>query len=848
MPERPIILFPEAENANREKEPKFVPPPHIPTFPRQYDRLAPKLSILKNAFQQKNIAIQQSSVGINPEFALVFEIIGSVDNFYNAIKHIEGFEWMFDSSVDDINADDDFYTVDKQGQPDNSSLSGRLYCIMSNKEAIDQLLSLWERHKNGEEEVFKRNFSGLRDIFTHIHNIRTWNAQDRIFETNAVKYWEEQITIDGDIPVPFEIELFFRRDQTKRNNAFSIVQANVSALGGTTLKECIISDISYHCMLVEMPKNAIRQLVEDYENVSLVKIDDIMFFRPTCQSIFFNTEDSLIIPEKTVVEENVSGEPIIGILDGLPLQNHPYLKRHLIVDDPDEFEANYESKYRFHGTAMASLIIYGDLGRNDRPLLKPIYLRPILKTSADFYGGANELVPQDEILVDLIHRAVKRIFDGEGDIPPQAPSIRIINLSIGDPARQFTSTMSPLARLIDWLSYKYKVLFIISAGNHNEIENLQTTFEDFKALSIIERTKKICTSISDDIRNRKVLSPAESINSLCVGALYADACSTAENDRFIFAVQEGFPSPISSFGYGYNSQICPDLFYYGGRKLLLQNMANRRLKWGITNRKPGCEVASPSGDEFGVAYTFGTSDATAQLSHEAGKCYEVLNDIFTTETGESVPQQYAAILLKAMLTHGASWDNISNIFSETIGESCNKLSRWLGNGVPDIKRVEQCAKNRITLIGIGNLKIDDAHIYRLPIPIDFTRLIKRKLTITLAYLSPIDIARQKYRSSQIWFTIEEGKSLVPNRQNTDWQRVRKGTLQHEIFTGDNTLVWNDKDIVIKVNCKEDASRNSGITPYSIFVTFEVAEGMDIDVYTDVINKIRPREIVPLIQI
>lgn len=79
---------------------------------------------------------------------------------------------------------------------------------MSNQQAMLQLLSLWQRYQNGENDVFKRNFTGLRDVFTHIKNIRKWSAQDRIAETHAVEYWRESLEFGGDSLVPFEIELF----------------------------------------------------------------------------------------------------------------------------------------------------------------------------------------------------------------------------------------------------------------------------------------------------------------------------------------------------------------------------------------------------------------------------------------------------------------------------------------------------------------------------------------------------------------------------------------------------------------------------------------------------------------
>lgn len=125
---------------------------------------------------------------------------------------------------------------------------------------------------------------------------------------------------------------------------------------------------------------------------------------------------------------------------------------------------------------------------------------------------------------------------------------------------------------------------------------------------------------------------------------------------------------------------------------------------------------------------------------------------------------------------------------------------------------------------------------------DFSsRLIKRRLTVTLSYLSPVVPNKQAYRGAQLWFSIDDGgKRLVPDRQNTEWQAVRKGTLQHEIFVDNDPIVWDDNDLIIKVNCKAEAERISVAIPYCLFVSFEVAEGFGINLYSDVATKIRQR--------
>ena len=844
MPDRPLILFPSPERADREHKTPVFTKTVRPSFGRQFTRLQPSFNLLKNAFEQKAVRLQQSPTGINPEFALVFEIIGTVDNFYTAVKNTDGLEWIFDSEVEPFNPDDDFYQVDKDsGERVDDSLNGKLYCVMSNQQAMAQLLSLWQRHQNGESDVFKRGFAGLRDIFTHIKDIRKWDARDRITETHALDYWRESLEFDGDSPVPFEIELFFRSDEAKRKNAVDAIRHEIQSLGGRIIQECVIGEIFYHGMLVELPRVSIEGLVNRYEEIELSQVDDIMFFRPVCQSMFVSATDSEIC---TSAEEAPlpTGDAVVAVFDGMPMQNHRLLRGRVIVDDPDDYASGYESKYRVHGTSMVSLAIYGDIKRNEAPISSPVYVRPILRPKQNGFDKITECVPDGSMFIDVLHRAVKRMMEGDGQESATAPNTKVINLSIGDPVRQLATTMSPTARLLDFLAYKYNILFIISAGNHPEIVNfVDKPFDELKALNISQRSSIFGEAIKANQRNLKILSPAESLNGLTIGALYDDFTNANETARFIWAVDRGLPSPVSAIGKGYRSVITPDLFYYGGREFIRRNFYGK-IDWVESLREPGCLSAAPygMGDADGCAFSFGTSDAAAQITHEAAKCHDVLNQVFLAETGSNIPVEATAILLKAMLTHGASWEPIAEKLALAMGTSSKQLSKWLGNGVPNISRVIECTKERITLIGLGALKKDEGDIFRLPLPVDFSsRLMKRKLTVTLSYLSPIAPNKQTYRGAQLWFNIDDsGKGLVPDRQNTEWQAVRKGSLQHEIFIGENPIVWNDDDLIIKVNCKEEANKIKTAIPYCLFVSFEVAEGFDVNLYADVSAKIHQR--------
>jgi hypothetical protein len=58
------------------------------------------------------------------------------------------------------------------------------------------------------------------------------------------------------------------------------------------------------------------------------------------------------------------------------------------------------------------------------------------------------------------------MFEGDGSAPPSAQNVRIVNISLGDPARVFVRRMSPLATLLDWLAHRDNLLILVSAGNH----------------------------------------------------------------------------------------------------------------------------------------------------------------------------------------------------------------------------------------------------------------------------------------------------------------------------------------------------------------------------------------------
>jgi hypothetical protein len=822
----------------------------MPSHSRQAARLAPKMAALQSTL----FTLQQTSVGIEPEKALVFELAKDLKAFYTAARKIgDGIEIVFDVPKD-ITVSDDFYVtaIDRQTndvirRDDREAFGGKVYCVLTNAQALDEMLGLWLRYGKDPQTEFPYGKTGLKHVFDCLIDIHPWGYKERIEETDILTAWNEDLQDPDATSVRCEIELFYRRSADIRRQREADLTEKINDLGGSVLCCSNISEISYHAVLADLPRRAVEQIIRNDSAISLLSAEQIMFFRPVGQSVYIaGGEDSS--PELSLPNaDGIVNEPIVALFDGLPQENHPFLVNRLIIDDPDDYAQQYQVSDRKHGTSMASLIALGNLP-SLRQSTHKIYVRPIMKAFPGL-NGSNEAIPEDFLLVDKIHESVRRLFMPEGQAA--APTVRIINLSIGIGYRQFDRSISPLARLLDWLSYKYRVLFVVSAGNHFRYEwDVGIPFTDYVALDESQRDRVVIGWINNNSRNMRLLSPSESMNALTVGATFDDD-SSFDTAAQILPCSQGMISPISALGKGLNNSIKPDIVYPGGRKTVGECIRNRgALQWRITQREPGTQSAAPTtpGEHTKTAYSFGTSNAAALISHEAMRCYDSLEEVFA-ESDRVIPNEHIALIIKAMLVHGAEWGILKDRISQSLGLTTRSqyydfLHRFIGYGKPDIDRAIECAKKRVTLIGYGELRDGEAHLFDLPLPFDFNReRICRRLTVTLTCFTPIVPTRQDYRSAQIWFTKENEKAhLIDSRVDASDTAVTRGSVQHEIFENEEIVAWGEDDTLqLKVNCRAVADEHLSVAvPYAIMVSFEIKSNIDIDVYAKIAEKIRPR--------
>ncbi|MHB8563834.1 MAG: S8 family peptidase, partial [Acidiferrobacteraceae bacterium] len=604
---------------------------HFPNIGRQRVRIGPQLMVLQQAFEARRLRLQQVAPTDNPELVLVLEVAGTVADFANAVSKVFGLAWLLEWAEEQIEPNEDFYAAKGEDQP-RKPYDGRIFLLGTNQAALTQLLALWNRYQQNPDEKFARGLAPFKRVFAQLRNIRHWSVADRI-DGDVRRYWQDRIE-DGAVVIRFEIEAWCFGSQQKNEAARTEIEGLVRRLDGHVLSHALISDIAYHGLLVELPTAAIVEIVSGH-TPELVLSDRIMFFRPQAQSLTSDQTEA----QGTIQAEipgTSDGAPVVALLDGLPLSNHPLLADRLVVDDPDGWAGTYEATDRVHGTAMASLILYGELDGAPTASPRKVYVRPIMRPDpTDTFGPRRrEQTPDNELLIDLVHRAVKRICEGDAGQGPEAPSVRVINLSIGDNARVFVREMSPWARLLDWLAYRYSVLFIVSAGNSLRPLTLNIPPRVLLELTPDERVALAFTAMTGVGTEHRIIAPAEAINVLTVGALHADCAQPLHvPDRFDLFTNGGL-SPLSRVGHGYRRSVKPDILMPGGRILYLERMLGDQTLSVLDaisgSAAPGHRVAVPPlrGEPLNAtAHSRGTSNAAALASRAAMQLYDVIESL-----------------------------------------------------------------------------------------------------------------------------------------------------------------------------------------------------------------------------
>ena len=780
------------------------------------------------------LELRADPAALAPERLLVFEVRGSIATFARAVSRIPGLE-----------------LVDEEELPSDEDSSPVAYLLVPEVRALRQIESLWQIWLAGRD--LPDGYTPWRDVFACLRDLRPWGPDDRVQPFDASVLGEEIFGKADDELVPLEVEIVFRPNAVAAaSNDASVVRA-ISAYRGTIVSRVRLDDIAYHAVLARLPVAAIRTIIER-SLTSLAGIEQVMHIRP--QSVVTEIDVSDVVPLTPIVAPPpaIVNDPILAVLDGVPMAGHPLLRAHLSVEDLFGLEPNALVAQRVHGSAMASLIVHGDRNSPESPLPRQIHCIPVLGTADRF--------PSDRLIVDLIYQAVMRM---RGPAEPSAPHVIIVNLSLGNARRRFHGQLSPWARLLDRLAYRFGILFLVSAGNVTEEFPVRAfaTGRDFEDAQEDARAGAVLRALADIQADRRLLSPAETVNGLTIGSRNIDWVPQAER---AFARANVNPysaldtaNPSSALGPGFADAVKPDILMPGAREHLRVVRSDGEIVVvpARASRSAGLKVAAPPaqpGIEGTEAYTNGTSAAAALASRTAHRIHDALEAEYGQEFLRLTDAQRAA-LLKALLVHPARWPDATAAFLKDLlgpfgrGQAPRQkdnIRRFIGYGAFDLDDAVACAADRATFWAVGSLANERSVDVSVPIPAAIGgRTRPHFISATLAWLTPVQPGRRAYRAVRMKVLDPVDISnlgVTAHGNQPDGNQTNRGTVFTRCWSGDRAAVVTENMILpLRVQREPDPGASvDELVPFGLAVT--VAMPGQIALYEEIRARIRPAPI------
>ncbi|WP_394815449.1 S8 family peptidase [Clavibacter michiganensis] len=838
----PMLVVQPENGGKRDKLGGYGPrPPKGPGPKRQADRLNSRFQTLQAALDDNKLLMATDMAGLEPELVVVFELNSSLTSFATAVKHVDGLSFIAEIEADPIDSDDDF-------QAENGKqIDQRLYVVANNAKALKSLLQMWTAWKAGDHSIFKvRGFAGWKQVFDLLRDVREWSPEDRLRDSQLSEAWEPQLD-RGQRTFLAEVELWFRGTASERSRQRSELVGRLNAAGARVVDEVDVDSIAYHAVLVEVDSDQARSIMDRRD--ILVYDRNVASIRPQMVGGVETPASELQLETDAGSQDLPTGVPLVALLDGVPMQAHTRLTQRIHVDDPLDVASTVPSAWRTHGSAMSSLVVWGDLYGESEPLRRPLFVRPIFEATNLAQYGVREHMPQSRLVVGYIRDALEAMYYGTANVPPSAPSVKVVVLAAGHTALPFGRKISPWARLLDYYSSKLGILFIVSAGNHLSSIELSRS-EGLKPLSDPAALQDLVVKrLLDSTHERRLLSPSEAMNVLTVGALHADQSGHVPSGSKRDLIDTGaLPSPVSAAGSGYLRSIKPDVYANGGRILYRERLdIVDRIVLEPTSAirdSPGLLVASPGlqGELSAVQHLHGTSAAAGVIGHQAALLAESLLD---GPEGAVVEPWAVGVATRALLVNTASWQNAESLIGEAQGlgkrdEIRRRSGRYLGYGSVRTSRIAVGARERITILVTGRHFAESAREVRIPLPLSLSgRPEWRRAAVTLSSFTPTNPRDKSYRRSRLWFSVTNADTHGLSRQEADWHAAQRGTLQHELFDGSRASLINDGDaLLIRINCAEQAGGLESVVPYALAVTFEMAPTTSVQVYSEIESRLR----------
>lgn len=634
------------------------------------------------------------------------------------------------------------------------------------------------------------------DFFDAIDGFRPLDARDRVSDR-----LRDRLDRDSDAPLPFNVDLWFAEDDAVRTDWLEEAQARVADLGGRWVDT--FADATARVLVARAIGS--RPVVEGLAELDQVALLDAIAEPNLRGDELAELQDLARLPD--TISSPPDTAPVIGLVDSGIRSGHPLLDP-AVVDNAAlhrAFDGRPDDDYG-HGTALAGLILYGDVLAAARAgdFAPQFWLASVRVLNHEGFE------PENANTVRLITDAIRYLVEEN--------ECRIINLSFGDPSSPYLGGKnSALAAALDTAIRRYGLLLIVSAGN--------LYFDELAPQAqLLGRWPVYLTDPGFEI-----VDPAQAALAITVGAISRhDAASDGGAHRQVVAAAGG-PAPFTRHGPGVLDAIKPEVTADGGNWVL-----DRRANAAAPDH--AVEVVSTSNrfpDEL-FAANLGTSVAAGQIAHVAG--------LLETAYPELDPLTWRALLLQGTGHSEAFADAFSHLNG---AEHASTMRDVAGYGEVSWERCGLSQDNRVVLYAEDELLPDAFHVYRLPLTWSFTDVSgPRALAVSLAFNPPVRYRRLDYLGHHMEFLVVRGldendvfamaDADVADAQAGELSKKevklhpprtvrRRGTNQfgHNAW-GQRLSSGVDGDWFLVVrSLNKWLTRSDGYQPYALTVSFEV---------------------------
>ncbi len=378
------------------------------------------------------------------------------------------------------------------------------------------------------------------------------------------------------------------------------------------------------------------------------------------------------MPNPLSVKKPISNSAVCIIDSGINISNDIF--NSFVIDQvPMLPYGSVRASYN-HGTFVASRCAFGD---NVDNCLGSSFLQPYCNLiDIQVFGidaSGQILNPNEFYLRKVIEDVVERYHE----------RVKVYNLSLGSDKPINNFEFSDLAKLLDYLSKHYKVLFIVASGN---IKSLLGTYPSEHFLN----------------SGSRIGCPAESILSLTIGSIakYDNTDSLSNKEEI---------SPFSRIGPGADLGIKPELVAHGGNLIFPYNFSSRVSSYGI------------SADGTNLCVDNGTSYSAPIISQYAQRLFDLYPD--------SDPN-----LVRALLCHFTEKKNVPEEFTDDV-------INYTGFGEPVIDNALAAGSFNAAYIHEGQLDQENYQYIAFHIPSSLAENNKKsklRIKITITYDPPVN--------------------------------------------------------------------------------------------------------------